>query len=67
MTLREYPQVGALTIRILEDETTRRRCLDLREWQSGKGLSRYGVRIWARSDLETLWSVLTAVLRDPLL
>jgi hypothetical protein len=67
VTLREYPQVGSLRVRIVEDETTRRRCLDLREWQFGKGFSRYGVRIWSRSDLETLWNLLTAALRDPLL
>ena len=67
VTLREYPRVGPLQVRILEDETRRRRCLDLREWHFGKGFSRYGVRIWTHSDLETLWNVLTAVLRDPLL
>jgi hypothetical protein len=67
VTLREYPSVGSLQVRILEDETTRRRCLDLRDWQHGKGFSRYGVRIWTRSDVETLWNVLTAALRDPLL
>jgi len=64
--LREYPEVGSLRVRILEDETTRRRCLDLREWQFGKGFSRYGVRIWTRNGAEDLWNVLTAVLRDPL-
>ena len=66
VTLREYPKVGSLRVRILEDETTRRRCLDLREWQFGKGFSRYGVRIWTRNDVESLWNVLTAALRDPL-
>ena len=65
VTLREYPHVGPLQVRLLEDETTGRRCLDLREWQHGKGFSRYGVRIWTRDDIETLWNVLTAALRDP--
>ncbi|MBV8878873.1 MAG: hypothetical protein JO332_02805 [Planctomycetaceae bacterium] len=66
VTLREYPQVGPYRVRILEDGVTRSRCLDIREHVHPQGLSRYGIRIKFRSDLEFLRDVLGAVLRDPL-
>lgn len=67
VTLREYPQVGVHAVRILEDERTKRRCLDIREVRFPEGLSRYGIRIRSRADVEFLTTVLLAVLRDPLL
>ena len=59
--------MGLLRIRILEEERTRLRHLDLREYRFPSGWSRYGVRIKARSEVEFLIVVLAAVLRDPLL
>jgi len=67
VTLREYPSVGLLRVRIIEEEQSRLRHLDLREYRFPSGWSRYGVRIKARSEVEFLIVVLAAVLRDPLL
>ncbi len=67
VTLREFPDAGALRIRILEDERTRLRVLDIRTILPGGSLSRYGVRVANRGDLELLTNILLAVLRDPLL
>jgi len=66
VTVREYPAVGIHRVRILQDLRTQLRVLDIREYQPPEGFSRYGVRLKSRSDLELLWSVLTAVLRDPI-
>ena len=67
VTLREYPEVGVLRVRIIEDRVTRLRCLDIREYRHPEGLTRYGIRIKVRSEVEFLKDVLCAVLRDPLL
>jgi hypothetical protein len=67
VTLREYPQVGVLVVRVLEDKTTKLRCLDIREYRHPEGLTRYGIRIKVRGEVEFLKDVLLAVLRDPLL
>ena len=67
VTLREFPEVGVLRVRILEDLVTRLRCLDIREVKHPEGLTRYGIRIKVRGEVEFLKDVLLAVLRDPLL
>jgi hypothetical protein len=67
VTLRAYPAVGVFRVRILEDQRTRLRVLDIREALPDPGkFSRYGVRIANRWDLELLSSVLLSVLRDPI-
>ena len=65
VTLREFPSVGVHRVRILEDRGTLCGCLGIREVQLGKGLSRYGIRIKVRSEVEFLRDVPAAVLRDP--
>jgi len=67
VTLREYPSVGLLRVRVIEDERTRLRHLDVREYRFPEGWSRYGIRIKVLSEVAFLRDVLGAVLRDPLL
>ena len=66
VTLREFPWVGVLRVRIQEDLVTRIRVVDIREVEMSGEFSRYGVRVKNRADLELLSSVILAVLRDPL-
>jgi len=51
----------------MEDERTKLRCLDIREYKHPEGFTRYGIRIKVRSEVAFLRDVLGAVLRDPLL
>jgi len=66
VTVQEYPDAGPLRIRIMEDKRTHLRVLDIREMLPGGELSRHGVRVANRWDLELLSSTLLAVLRDPM-
>ena len=66
VTLREYPQAGPLVVRLLEDERTRTKVVDVREYRFPEGLLRNGFRIRKRTDVALLVTVLEAVLRDPL-
>lgn len=66
MTLREYPQVGMFVVRILEDERSKARYLDIREYRFSERLTKNGFRIRRRTEVTLLHDVLGAVLRDPL-
>lgn len=64
MVLREFPPIGKYRVRVVMDERTQAKSLDIREYVSGEsfeGFTRRGIRLFKNAEADLLRCVLAEV------
>lgn len=68
--IREMPPVSRYRIRVLEDNKSRKRVVDIREWILGdsfEGYTRRGIRLTDRAQVDLLRDALREILESMLI
>ena len=70
IVIREFPPMGKYRVRVLENERSHQRVLDIREFissESFEGFTRRGIRLADRAQLDLLRDVLKEILESMLI
>lgn len=70
IVIREFPPMGKYRVRVLDNEKSHQRVLDIREFissESFEGFTRRGIRLADRAQLDLLRDVLKEILESMLI